>query len=308
MTGPRVSEAMELTLGPVLFNWAPEVWRDFYLRIADEAAVDTVAIGEVVCSKRAPFFAEHIPAVIERLQAAGKRVVLASPILITLEREREAVRQLVETAGDFTIEANDMGCLAQLAGRPHWVGPYVNVYNEATLAWVAGRGAVSVSLPGELTGTAIAALGKAAGPLGVDLEVQVFGRLPLAISVRCYHARAHGLHKDNCRFVCGEDADGLEVTTLDGEDFLAVNGTQTLSHTYVALTGEVPELRAAGVRRLRLSPHTCDMVAVARLFRDLTDGGLDGAGARTRLAALAGPVRLSNGFYHDREGVSAVVE
>ena len=39
----------KLTLGPVLFNWTPEAWRDFYLRIADEAPVDTVCIGDKVC-------------------------------------------------------------------------------------------------------------------------------------------------------------------------------------------------------------------------------------------------------------------
>jgi len=37
----------ELTLGPVLFNWQPERWRDFYFRIADEAPVtDTVPAVE----------------------------------------------------------------------------------------------------------------------------------------------------------------------------------------------------------------------------------------------------------------------
>ena len=41
--------SMKLTLGPNLFNWQPDVWRDFYFRIADEASVDTVAVGEVVC-------------------------------------------------------------------------------------------------------------------------------------------------------------------------------------------------------------------------------------------------------------------
>ncbi|MEI7607354.1 MAG: U32 family peptidase, partial [Rhodospirillaceae bacterium] len=147
----------ELTLGPVLFNWAPEVWRDFYFRIADEAPVETVIVGEVVCSKRTPFFAEHIPAVIERLQGAGKQVLLASPILATTEREREAVKELVESAGDFLVEANDMGCVAQLGGKPHWIGPYVNVYNEATLGWMAKRGAKTVSLAGELTESAITA-------------------------------------------------------------------------------------------------------------------------------------------------------
>ncbi len=292
-----------LTLGPVLFNWAPEIWRDFYFRIADEAPVDAVVIGEVVCSKRLPFFAPYLPLVLERLAAAGREVVLASPILVTQEREQEAVRDLValDTA---LIEANDIGCLAQLAGRPHWVGPGVNVYNEATLAWVAARGAVSVSLTGELPAPAIAAIAKAASALTVTTEVQVFGRVPLAISARCYHARAHGLHKDNCRFVCAEDADGLGVTSLDGDDFLAVNGTQTLSHTYVGLTTEVPALQAMGVGRLRLSPHTCDMVKVARLFRDLADGVLGGAETRAALGRLAEPARLANGFYHEREGAA----
>ncbi len=49
----------ELTLGPVLFNWAPERWRDFYFRIADEAPLDIVYLGEVVCFKRAPLFGPH---------------------------------------------------------------------------------------------------------------------------------------------------------------------------------------------------------------------------------------------------------
>ena len=35
--------------------------------------------------------------------------------------------------------------------------------------------------------------------------------------------------KDNCQFVCGVDLDGRTVDTLDGQQFLAVNGVQTLS-------------------------------------------------------------------------------
>jgi collagenase-like PrtC family protease len=59
-------------LGPVLFHWAPEAWRDFYFRMADEADVDTVYVGEVVCAKRAVLFEPHMDAVLERLTAAGK--------------------------------------------------------------------------------------------------------------------------------------------------------------------------------------------------------------------------------------------
>ena len=51
----------ELTLGPVLFNWQPEAWRDFYFRIADEAPVTAVYLGEVVCFKRAPLFETMSP-------------------------------------------------------------------------------------------------------------------------------------------------------------------------------------------------------------------------------------------------------
>ncbi|MCP3056298.1 U32 family peptidase, partial [Aurantimonas sp. LRZ36] len=37
---------MRLTLGPVLYNWPADEWSDFYARIADEAPVDRVVVGE----------------------------------------------------------------------------------------------------------------------------------------------------------------------------------------------------------------------------------------------------------------------
>ena len=119
---------MKLTLGPVLFNWQAAAWRDFYFRIADEAPIDTVVVGEVVCSKRSPFFAGHIPAVIDRLVGAGKEVLLGSLALVTLERERRATAELAE-ASDAMVEANDVSCLDCLRGSRH-IGPFVQVYNE----------------------------------------------------------------------------------------------------------------------------------------------------------------------------------
>ena len=44
---------IQLTMGPLLFHWAPDRIRDFYSRIADEAPVERVYLGEVVCGKRA---------------------------------------------------------------------------------------------------------------------------------------------------------------------------------------------------------------------------------------------------------------
>lgn len=290
---------MQLTLGPVLYNWQPEAWRDFYHRIADEAPVDTVVVGEIVCSKRAPFLAGHLPGVLERLQRAGKQVLLGLPVLISLPRERRQAAELA-TGGGIMVEANDLSCLPLLQGRPHAIGPFVNVYNEATADFLRQRGAERIVLPPELPLPSIAAIAGAVP--AVTVEVLAFGRAPLAISARCYHARLHGLTKDNCRFVCGNDPDGLPVRTLDGRGFLAVNGVQTLSHTAVSLLRDAAALAAAGVGALRLSPQHCDMAAVARVFRDVLDGREDPDAGTGVLKTLYPGVPLANGFLHGVEG------
>ncbi len=288
----------KLTLGPVLFNWPPEKWRDFYFRIADEAPVDVVYVGEAVCSKRAPFFDPVIPDVVERLEEAGKEVVFSTLALIMTEREMEGVRALTAPEAGLTVEANDISAAALLKGRPHVIGPFVNVYNEGTLSYLARQGAVRVCLPGELPRESIEVL--AAGKT-VDLEVQVFGRLPLAISARCYHARARGLTKDNCQYACGDDPDGMELETLASEAFVAVNGTQTLSFTCCNLAAEMNEM---GVEYFRLSPQDTDMVAAARIFREILDGKESAEGADDRLADLVPDMPYSNGFYYGVEGTA----
>lgn len=45
----------KLTLGPCLFNWKVNDWKNFYFQIANETKVDEVYLGEVVCYKRYPF-------------------------------------------------------------------------------------------------------------------------------------------------------------------------------------------------------------------------------------------------------------
>lgn len=301
MTG---GSAATITLGPVLFNWPPDDKRDFYFRIAGEAPVDRVCLGEVVCAKRAPFFDPFIPEIAARLEAAGKTVVHAAPAFVTGARERAGLRDLA--ASGLFVEANDVAALGLLANRPHTVGPSVNVYNEATLRFLARRGARHIALPPELPARALAALAPVAAEEGVTLEVQVFGRLPLAISARCHHARAHGLHKDGCQYVCANDPDGLAVATLDGDGFLAVNGTQTLSYRPVNLAAEIPALRRIGVSAFRLSPHSADMVAAARLVRDVLDGRLAPEAAARGLSALVPFAPCANGFYHGVEGAGLV--
>ena len=120
--------ASEITLGPVLFNWSPERWREFYFRIADEAPVTTVYLGEVVCSKRAVLFEPQREAVVERLTAAGKTVVFSSLSEVVLKLDRQQVESVCALQ-DALVEANDASALFYLRGRPHHVGPFMNVYN-----------------------------------------------------------------------------------------------------------------------------------------------------------------------------------
>lgn len=291
---------MNLTVGPHLFNWPLERWLDFYARIADEAPVDKVVVGEVVCSKRSPFYEDRIPEVVERLQRGGKEVVLASLALLTLSRERKAAAETL-AAGDPLVEINDLTALAW--AKPGFeVGPLVNVYNEATLEFLARHGARSICLPPELPLSAVSVIAAAGKKAGVNVEVWGYGRVPLAISGRCYHARAHGLSKDSCQFVCANDDDGLQVDTVEGQAFLAVNGVQTMSFNYASLAGDIEALAVAGVGSLRLSPQSGDFIEVCRIFRSRADGAIDAVEAAARLAANDPKAAFSHGFLKGKTG------
>ncbi len=292
----------QLTLGPVLFNWPNDRWVDFYARIADEADVDRVCVGEVVCSKRTPFRDDVIAGVIERLERAGKEVAVATLAMPTSPREMRAIRELVDTG--LLVEANDVATIHLLGGRPHVTGPFLNIYNEETVALHRSLGATRICVPPELDLDAVRRL--AAADAGI--EVLVFGRAPLAISARCYHARVHGLTKDSCQFICERDLDGMDVRTIDGRAFLAVNGVQTLGHATTAAVRQIDALRAAGLAALRLSPHTCDMVEVARVFRALAVASIASDEASARLIALQPPGPLADGFLRGRAGARAFDE
>jgi O2-independent ubiquinone biosynthesis protein UbiV len=295
--------ASKLTLGPVLYNWPAEKKRDFYFRIADEAPVNVVYIGEVTCSKRAPFFSPYIPEVCERLEQAGKEVVLSSLALVMTARERNELRALTSES-PWLIEANDLSAINLLRGEKHVVGPFVNVYNEGTLEYFYQTGATRVVLNCELPSASISELGKAAK--GRELEVQVYGRLPLALSARCYHARSHNLSKDGCQYVCEQDPDGMDVRTLDDTAFLAVNGTQTMSYTVNSLLSELETLKNFGITHFRIWPQSTDMVEIARIFRDTLDGHDDGENFQRLLRKTKSIAPLSNGFFHATEGFRMV--
>lgn len=296
--------SLTLTMGPVLFHWSAETWRDFYARIADEAPVDHVCIGDVVCSRRLPFYSDEMPGVVERLERGGKKVLIGSLALPTLDRELRYNAELA--GGGQMVEVNDLSAMRGLANRPHAIGPFVNVYNEGTATFLASRGATRIALPPELPKTAIGTIAAAAPD--VAIEVWAFGRAPLAISARCYHARLEGRTKGSCQFVCSAEPDGLEVETVDDKEFLVINGVQTLSHTYASLLNDVNEIARLGVASMRLSPQSCDMVAVARCFRDVLDARRAPDEGAAQLREICPGATFSNGFFFGKSGAEYFTE
>jgi collagenase-like PrtC family protease len=291
----------KVTIGPILFHWPADKKRDFYFQIADEAPVDTVYLGEVVCSKRSPFFENYYAEVADRLVNAGKKVVFSSLAEVMIPRERK-MTEGVCALEDFDVEANDSSALYHLRGRPHRVGQYFNTYNEQALSHLASNGAMHVCLPAELPASSLSVLGKAASALNVGLEVQVYGRAGLALSARCYHARAHGRVKDNCQFVCEEDPDGMILKTMTGQEFLCVNGVQTLSYTYLNLIHEMGAMKTMGIEYFRLSPQSANMVQVTKCFDDVLSGRISAEEGQSCLLEENKNILFSNGFYHSEEG------
>ncbi len=291
----------KLSLGPVLFNWSPEQWRDFYFQVADEAPVDTVYIGEVICSKRAPLFEPVLEEVVTRLTEAGKQLIFS-----TLSETASAVdRRLVErtaSADEFFIEANDASALEYLEGKPHAIGPHINTFNEESLEFFAENGAKIISLSPEIPKQGIKELAGFAEKLDIELEVQIYGRMGLALSARCYSARAHNRTKDTCQFICDKDLDGMVIETMEGRPFLAINGIQTMSYSCLNLAGEISELQNMGIPRYRISPHSIGTIETCKTFRDLLDGKTSPEKAVEEMKQNTIDAPFSNGFYHDKSG------
>lgn len=290
-----------LSIGPVLTYWSRRALTQFYADVADSPA-RTVCLGEIVCSRRHEMKLDDWLALARDLKAAGKEVVLGAQALIESEAELRALRRIVDQ-GEYLVEANDAAALNLLAGRARFViGPHVNVYSRLALDEMAAAGAVRWVPPVELSVESIAAV-NVPPPVAVTTEVFAFGRLPLAISARCFTARHYNLNRDECQFRCLEHPDGITLRTQEGEAFLALNGLQTQSARLQCLLGWRAQLAAAGVTRLRLSPTSRDFVPVIesfqRVFNTAHDAysGEEALGAElAKLAALDLPGELADGY------------
>lgn len=283
----------KLSVGPVQYYWSRDTLTAFYADVAD-SPVHTVCLGEVVCSRRHEMKPEDWLALGRELKQAGKEVVIGTLALLETEAELRSVRKSVEQ-GEFMLEANDTAAVRMVAGGAPWViGLHVNVYSAPSLAEYAALGATRWVAPVEMSLPSVSAV----CPPGsaVESEVFAFGRMPLALSARCFTARHLRLQKDHCEFRCMDDPDGLALRTREGQDFLTLNGIQTQSGTVQCLLGEREALLSAGVRRLRLSPTANDFMEVVSQFDAVMNHGASHHEAIKTVQSLRMPGPLSNGY------------
>jgi len=292
---------MKLSLGPLLYYWSKDDTLAFYERIAG-TPVEIVYLGETICSKRNLLHTDDWLALAERLTAAGKEVVLSTMALLEAESELKRLRRICGN-GRFLVEANDMGAVQLMTGKPFVAGHSVNIYNGRTLELLARGGLKRWVLPLELSSETLADMQRLR-PTGVETEVFAYGRLPLAYSARCFTARAHNLAKDDCQYRCLDYPDGLTLSAQDNTRFLALNGIQTQSAHTFNLLPELGRMEELGVDVVRISPQSLKTESVIEIFHAALHGEMTPEEGSARLQRLM-PVGSCDGYWFGKAGMAA---
>lgn len=294
---------MKIALGPLQYYWPRRTTLDFYEEIA-AAPVDIVYLGEAVCSRRHELRTSDWLALAERLTMAGKQAVLSTQVLIESGSDLATLRRIAGN-GRFLVEANDMGAVQCMDGAPFVAGPHLNIYNPPTLALFARHGATRWVMPYEMGRAGLAELHRDR-PAGLQTEVFVYGRVPLAFSARCFTARNRNLPKDDCQFSCIAHPDGQLMETREKQAFLVLNGIQTQSALVYNLVHELDDMRALGVDVVRVSPQSQGTAQVIGLLHAVLEGRTRAADAFAAMAALM-PAGPCNGFWHGKPGLDLMV-
>lgn len=259
---------MQLTLAPIPFYWSRETVFEFYRKAADWP-VDRIVLGENVCSKRRELKTDDWLNLAVTLKAAGKDVAVSTLALLEAESELKALQRICRQS-EIEVEANDFSAVEALhdTGVPFSAGPYLNIYNIQTLKLLVQDGLERWTLPVELGQETLSRMLDSirSEALPVKTEVMAHGYLPLAVSARCFTARALDKPKDECKRICIDYPTGIAVDSQEDQRLFTLNGIQTLSGDIQDLLPQLPQMKTMGVSGIRLSPSQVDMADIVHAY------------------------------------------
>ncbi|WP_210080933.1 U32 family peptidase [Pantoea endophytica] len=289
---------MKYAIGPVLWYWPTATLETFYQRAAESSA-EIIYLGEAVCSKRRATSFHQWMDIARMLALQGKQVVLSTLALLQSPSEVKELRRYVEN-GEFLLEANDIGTVNMAAERklPFVAGPTLNVYNAQTLQLLLKEGMTRWCIPVEMSRDWLIQLLQQCDAAGVreqfEVEVLGYGHLPLALSARCFTARAENRGKDDCQTCCINYPTGRRVLSQEGQQVFVLNGIQTMSGYCYNLGNDLSGMHN-WIDIVRLSPQGESTLAKVDRFRANEAGqaplmmarGSDCNGYWRRLAGMA---------------------
>lgn len=86
---------MKTSLAAVPYFWTQQAYQDFYHQVA-ETDIDTIYLGETVCSKRRSMNLQDWIDIGTFLQSKGKQVVLSTMTLLEAESELNYLKKVVQ--------------------------------------------------------------------------------------------------------------------------------------------------------------------------------------------------------------------
>ncbi len=293
---------MKLSLAPAPITWGKNELKSFYRKIA-ESKVDTVFVGEVVCSKRDVLSLSELKEIAGFLREHGKKVYYSSLALLTTEDEFDRIRQIVPVFDG--IEANTIGVLnlfeqddPLVKEKDLIIGSYLNIYNWQAAQYLKKFNPERIVAPFEIPHESI---GDIIGKSKVSMEVLAWGHLPTALSWRCYSARSFGRLRENCNSICFQHPDGMLLKTVDDNDLFLINGMQVLSAKTYCLIEQLDLLDSMSVEHLRIDASRDHGLELINIFDAALSKEISAQEAKEKLAPLAAH-GLCNGWFWNEAG------
>lgn len=274
------------------------------VKVALREGADVILFGGD-CFGRQEITAMAYRTAYEMVKHAGKKILYNTPRLLK-EWQVAAFQKLfaeLATCAPDAISIHNLGTIALL--RDHSDAPLhadmsLNVYNAASLVFLASLGVQSATLSPELNFMQIERL---AGSVALPLECIVQGHLELMVSEYCAMGSfLGGLEKGKCERPC----ERKQYFLLDrkGEKFPLVTDSDCRMHVLngkqLSMAPHVSRFEAAGISRIRMEGKYATVDALAKwtkLYRELIDLGAAHPLLTEKRGAAAGQEEITRGHY-----------